>query len=480
MKTLNRPLSLAATLLSLASWAQEPILIQGIRTVDQLESIKSKFQEKDGGWSSGGGHAVVCFKDFTTAQAFTGEFEEAHFQDGVIESITQYDLYVAQNSVAGSHGNEPIDNPFEFVLPQDQKPSLILAKPGESYRNYFLRLASRLEFVEPELASRVKQFASKSSFTQEPSGLGFIPDFEPQGGWRKNCIVAQLARQHVAGGAIEISYDPNLFDHPAHSNDSRASLLMHEYLYAIGKSRGQKTSFTTRALVKTILRSDSTLQDFRDRATAFGLSLQDSSLGKNFSDIYDLTVKFILDSLTESEEVAIQAWDSDMKAKWKNTIASYSDIKAFIQADAQSARRSVYELEWKLQTSPKMKSSERKALEALLTELRSSRAFNNSGDRLLLVDTAKINVSCDLTERKLPDFIDLMFAAGFDNYADAPPLKEAKELILNRAKETAKYLVEFAPKDRDLYRGLPQAKLDYRDFWRTASAINFAIVVPEF
>lgn len=216
-----------------------------------VSSAQAEIDRTLGEWGSGGGNALVCFKQ-KTAQVGGSEVdiniaekirnsESKKIPDKYleyIESIEMFDLYEAKK-------RRGIDSP---------QPEIIKINDDEKYYDYFDRLAKRYD-------KRVYRmlFVLETAKTLIPDTRLIFHDFpvEHQNDLgsvalpSNNCVVATMAAQVNYNDFYEVHIDERLFNHPTHSKQSKATLILHELLYAVGrKTYDHKDSGATRNLVR--------------------------------------------------------------------------------------------------------------------------------------------------------------------------------------------------------------------------------------
>jgi hypothetical protein len=213
-----------------------------------------------GGRSDGGGNAVVCFDQLGIPDQIRSN--EGELTDNFIphiQSVETFDLYEARLP-RGVNGKLPV---------------LALIGPNENLDSYIGRLNARLSVVAPILAREIKE--SEDLFTDDniindQHGLEKIDDVNAVSLIAPNCVLATMAIQLNNQGQYSLHLDQRLFDHPLHSQESRAALILHEYIYRYARELGQTDSANTRALLSMILEQDQSVRihDFLDKAEALG------------------------------------------------------------------------------------------------------------------------------------------------------------------------------------------------------------------
>ena len=200
--------------------------------------------EKLGGWSSGGGNAVVCFnnEDYLQYLNSDGSLKNEAYRNGIIESIETYDLFEAR---------------LPRGIDQSEIPEIITINPDENIAPYISRLSNRYKnFVSPvsNIVTSGKKSIPDTNVRFYNGAVTQNKDYNPAIILNdKNCIVTTIANQHSNNGFYELFIDARAFNHPAHSKLSKAALILHEYVYAIARSLGQEDSHSTRKVIEILI-----------------------------------------------------------------------------------------------------------------------------------------------------------------------------------------------------------------------------------
>ncbi|MCR9204523.1 MAG: hypothetical protein NXH75_08105 [Halobacteriovoraceae bacterium] len=241
-----------------------------------------------GGWASGGGNAVVCFKSPEFA-------ERVKANDGIIEN----------DQLSNIESIEMYDN-FEARLPRglEQKvPALIKIRDTETFGEYSKRLARRFNPYVPSIGQVIYSGMnalpnSNIRFFEGP--VKQVNDIDTPIGSidRSKCVITTMAIQRNFNGYFSLYIDSRLFNHPNHSKQSKATLVLHEYIYTVARERSQTNSATTRELVGVTLTQhpDFTVNyvSFLAYNLGFGWGVYDDRLGKDgfiaYSALVDMMV----------------------------------------------------------------------------------------------------------------------------------------------------------------------------------------------
>lgn len=198
-----------------------------------------------GGMDSGGGQGFVCFDSKKVATHVKNN--NGNLDDSDVAHITQIetlDLYEARLK----RGDIPT------------AVKLFSRREGENYSSYLERIIARIDNEFPVLADQILK--EKNDFSGDhtlwsPIGLTTVSDGLPVISYDSSlCTLTTLAIQFKEDNAQFLNLDPRLFNHPKMSDDGRAILLLHEYLYAVARERGKTSSRSTRMAIGYLLRED--------------------------------------------------------------------------------------------------------------------------------------------------------------------------------------------------------------------------------
>jgi len=232
-------------------------------------ALLGAFQTFAGAGSSGGGNAVVCFKNSQSIKQIKendGWIKTELFED--MESVELLDLYQAK---------------LPRGMFNQNKREIVKAYENESVDEYLKRIidtvGSQLPLVrsiigwgERELTNRIAQ----------PNGLRPIYDYNSFGMVdNSKCIVATIIAQYSIGSDSYIQYDPRFYSlpHSVHAKESKALSLLHEYIYYTAPKGDEGSSNTTRMLVGDIVTIGSSIgkiintsHQFVEEAKGYGFS----------------------------------------------------------------------------------------------------------------------------------------------------------------------------------------------------------------
>lgn len=205
----------------------------------------------------GGGNAVVCFDDARIPlwirngkplEELSGKADQGSGVGELLDeyiphitSIETYDLYTAR-----------LPRGVSRVVPQ-----IVPLFKNESPSDYVQKIISRVESL-PQIArilrDSMKRFQDRNTLF-EPHGLSKVNDTAEIGRIdSRNCVLATLAIQYRRNQLHYLHIDDRLFNHPRHSDLSKAVLFLHEYIYRDERDRGLVgSSRNTQELVRLLI-----------------------------------------------------------------------------------------------------------------------------------------------------------------------------------------------------------------------------------
>lgn len=198
-----------------------------------------------GGMDSGGGQGYVCFNSkivASHAKDNNGNLDEEDVKH--ISQLVTLDLYEAKLKRG---------NPAREI-------KIVERNPDENYEQYLDRIISRIGVRFPELAEQIFQMSEEFSgdhILWSPIGLTEVSDGNSVLAYDTDyCTLTTLAIQFREEDAQYLNLDPRLFNHDKMSEESKAVLILHEYLYAIARMNGRSSSRGTRMAISYLIRDD--------------------------------------------------------------------------------------------------------------------------------------------------------------------------------------------------------------------------------
>lgn len=205
-----------------------------------------------GGMDSGGGQGFVCFDSKEVAlSVMSNKGNIADEYIGNITSLETLDLFESKMK-RGSTLSTPM---------------LISIGENENFEDYLERIIDRIEKNIPVLGQKIRE--AKLNFSNDNliwADIGLIPvnDSNVVGAYDTPfCTLTTLAIQFKEENSDYLNIDPRLFLHQKMSNQSRAILFLHEYLYLIARKMGKTSSRSSRLAISFLIRDDkkTTLKD---------------------------------------------------------------------------------------------------------------------------------------------------------------------------------------------------------------------------
>lgn len=206
--------------------------------------------------ASGGGNALVCFDDPAIPIAIHAAKlkDDGTIKDEYLPRITSVEMLDLFQARLSAH---PEESGSALIAVEPTKPGLSYTNKPVSDAEGILR---RLEDVAPSVRASIRQGADALSgnvnYLESP--VAQIDDIRLLYKYDESrCVVATLAAQDVANNSLFI--DNRLFAHPKHSELSRATLFLHEWVYQrlLHLPQPPRDSAGVRVLLAPLLRVDS-------------------------------------------------------------------------------------------------------------------------------------------------------------------------------------------------------------------------------
>ena len=211
-------------------------------------SASLKLDRRSGEWGSGGGNALVCFKGryIGRGERVVDIISEIKKNNNTIadkfvthiKSIEMFDLYEARK-IRGLNREAP-----EIVEIQDD----------EEIYDYLERLSIRFHSSVPIMSvmvSKGKELIPDSQLVFHDFALHYQNDLGNVTLPSPNCVIATMAAQVNESNYYVVHIDQRLYDHPVHSYQSKATLILHELLYGFARNFYQHhSSGATRNLIR--------------------------------------------------------------------------------------------------------------------------------------------------------------------------------------------------------------------------------------
>lgn len=270
-----------------------------------------------GEWGSGGGNALVCFPAGQIAigeESFDVVSEIKKNQNTIpdkflpfIESIEMFDLYEAKKRRGLN----------------SKKPEILEIQDDEHIYDYLDRLGNRFKNIIPMMhymIGEAKKLIPDSQLIFHEYAVKYQNDLGSVTLPSKNCVIATMAAQVFLesreNGFYEVHIDQRLYDHPKHSNQSRATLVMHELVYGLArKFFDHKSSAATRNVVRYFISYDTTLTEGFISSSLYKLGFYDKTqVDTPFVIEYSYSAAMMyIGYHVQSFKDAVIDWHSDFK-----------------------------------------------------------------------------------------------------------------------------------------------------------------------
>jgi len=206
----------------------------------------------EGGMASGGGKGLVCFSASETAK-------KVRSNRGVVDN-TDLNKIVSINAL-------------DFIYSNNTLPTLSFFQ-NKGHTEVIEKILSRIEITIPFLYQNIihtrKILEKGTRYRQNP--LKPIDDEnDVVASYGSKCALTTLALNFNLESGPQLHIDNRLFNHPKHTDISKAILLLHEYIYFQARLKGARDSQKTRELIRIILNGPSyTLDEFTKKVYSLG------------------------------------------------------------------------------------------------------------------------------------------------------------------------------------------------------------------
>jgi len=279
------------------------------------------FENIQGEWGTGGGNALVCFSHKTFSQngsefniVETVKSNENIIPDNLlqyIESIEVYDLYEAKMKRGLSR----------------ESAQIVSIKKDEDIYDYLDVLARRYQTRVGYLGFLVregKKIIPKSNIVFHEAGIQQQTDIADVILPSEDCVVSTMAAQINTNKYYQLFIDERLYDHPKHSKQSKATLILHELIYGfLRENKGHTSSSATRTIVRFLI--------------SYHEEITESSVAKSLNDL-----NVILDSYI----VSIPFWGDLGQDPNDLNVLRFSDVSTDLKPFALSHNFYHYSDSW--------------------------------------------------------------------------------------------------------------------------------------
>jgi len=258
-------------------------LLIGLFTASFTVSSTAAINYDLGEMGSGGGNAIVCFQDgsVATGEDSTNILSEIKKNKNQIPtkflkwitSIEMYDLYDAKKRRGIS----------------SKSPEIINIEPTEKIYSYLDRLSHRFDKSIRPLKYFVeygKELLPEDNIVWEDTAVKYQNDLGTVSLPGQNCIISTMAAQVNHNDYYMAYIDSRLFNHPKHSKQSKATLILHELVYAVMREKLKHTdSGSTRNIVRYLISSHSSYSEGKISEALSRLGLSSAIEIENLNDI---------------------------------------------------------------------------------------------------------------------------------------------------------------------------------------------------
>ncbi len=224
-----------------------------------------------GDWGSGGGNAIVCFDkvNITNGETSVNIIDEIKKNKNLIpdkylshiESIEMYDLYEAKKR--RGIGSKPA---VIFEIQKEEKIYEYIDRVSLRFRSINTRVVELVQLGKALIPDTRLVFNNSALKYQDDLGSVSLPSMK--------CLVSTMAAQVNYGEFFEAHIDERLFNHPKHSRQSQATLILHELIYASARKLHKHTdSGSTRNLVRLIISSHKSITEKSVAENLYDLNL---------------------------------------------------------------------------------------------------------------------------------------------------------------------------------------------------------------
>lgn len=249
--------------------------------IEQIKGSQTTFFEK-GGWSSGGGNSVVCFNPDASGEYSDEMRSLLASEDKVIpnwaiqyiKSVEMYDLYTAKLP-RGIEGRVP-----EIVeIKEEEKLSEYVSRIRDRFEGYVTEANFLIKDGQENIRDEDIRFHQNPVKQQNDVGEISLID-------KSKCKLTTMAIQRNWGEFHELHIDARLFNHQFHSRLSKATLLLHEYVYSVARKFNHVDSSPTRKLTELLITYDERITIRKVIKTMFNLGFHSYDINDELERYY--------------------------------------------------------------------------------------------------------------------------------------------------------------------------------------------------
>lgn len=201
------------------------------------------FGAPQGGTDGGGGNAIVCFSDKSIPK-------QIYANDNPNRGV------ITQEMLASIISVETYDLAYAKLATLERKPQIIPIQDKETFEQYARRIGKRVYSDSPRVLQMIERGLSLLKLQKaliRETGVITVSDIADVGVVdTSSCVVSTMAVQQL-GATNPLNIDGRLFQHPKHTRQSMAILMLHEILYAAARQDyGARDSSGVRELIRVI------------------------------------------------------------------------------------------------------------------------------------------------------------------------------------------------------------------------------------
>jgi hypothetical protein len=260
-------------------------LIIGLAMASLSLTSSAEINYSLGEWGSGGGNAIVCFANVT--EVIDGRVVDRNLPEEIrennnqipdellkwVDTIEMYDLYDAKKKRGISSKSPKIIN-----IREDEQIYIYLDRVGNRFSKSVNLLKGIIKYGKELLPEDNIVWEETAVQHQNDLGTVSLPG--------KRCVIATMAAQVNHNDYYMAYIDSRLFNHPKHSKQSKATLILHELVYAVMREQLKETdSGSTRNIVRYLISSHSSYTEGKISEVLGRLGLSEITGIDNLSDI---------------------------------------------------------------------------------------------------------------------------------------------------------------------------------------------------
>ena len=288
-------------------------------------------QNLKGEWGTGGGNALVCFSQKT----FSDNSQQENIVEIIknnnnnvpdkllsyIESIEIYDLYEAKMERGLARKSAEI-----VEISKDEEILSYIDRLGERY-------LTRVEYMHYLIYEGKKILPESNIIITNKPIVEQLNDIANVILPTENCVITTMAAQINTNNYYQLFIDERLYDHPRHSKQSKATLILHEMIYAfLREHKGHTNSSAARAIVRMFISYDKLITESSVAKDLYKLDSVTNSFIPNYfplqggpgDDAYEM-IPFV-DYEESTKQLALSLQFHFYSNKWKKSFQKIEGI----------------------------------------------------------------------------------------------------------------------------------------------------------